>query len=60
MTLHEIQQILENRLLNLNETRKAAVNSGLLDRVVALDIDITSTEMSLQKIKDTLDAVSNI
>ena len=54
MTISEIISILENRLLNLNETRKAAVQGGLLDQIQSIDYDIATTIMSINTLKATL------
>ena len=53
MTIDEIIVILQNRLVNLEETRKQAVASGLLDQVNALDADIISTKNSLQALQQS-------
>lgn len=50
MTLEEVKNILENRLKNLEETRKVAVISGSLIQVASIDDDISSTKISLQQI----------
>lgn len=51
MTLEEILIIMENRLINLTETRKSAVSSGLLDQVVALDADLLTTTGTIKQLK---------
>lgn len=48
MNIPEIIAILENRIINLTETRKQAVASGLIDQVVSIDADLGTTQMSLQ------------
>jgi hypothetical protein len=54
MTLDEILVILQNRLINLDNARKAAVAAGSLDQVGNIDSDIVSTTSSIQQIKNTL------
>jgi hypothetical protein len=54
MTINEILTILDNRILNLTESRKAAVTSGLLDQVILIDNDMESTKTSIQALKETL------
>lgn len=54
MTLNEILIILQNRLINLQETRKLAVASGNLDQVNSIDIDIETTTVSIEQIKSSL------
>lgn len=53
MTVPEIIVILENRIINLTETRKQAVSSGLIDQVMSIDSDLTTTQMSLQLLYDS-------
>lgn len=59
MKLTEILTILENRLYNLVENRKAAVVSGNLDTVNKFDDDITSTSVSIEQIRKTLAAIDS-
>lgn len=47
MTIQELIVIMENRLINLKETRKNAVASGLIDQVIQLDADIESTTTTI-------------
>lgn len=54
MTINEILTILDNRILNLTESRKAAVTSGLLDQVILIDNDIESTKTSIRALKEIL------
>jgi len=42
---------MENRLINLVETRKQAVASGLIDQVTLLDADISTTNNSIALLK---------
>lgn len=51
MTLNEILSIMQNRIIALNEARRAAVNSGDLDGVVKIDSDLVTTHSSIEKIK---------
>ena len=51
MKLQDILVIMQNRLLNLNETRKLAVISGNLEQVMSIDADINTTENSIQQLK---------
>jgi hypothetical protein len=48
MTIQDIIKLMENRLLNLHQTREAAFNSGLIDQVVAIDNEISSTNQTLE------------
>lgn len=54
MTLNEILIILQNRLINLQETRKLAVASGNLEQVNSIDVDIETTTISISQIKASL------
>lgn len=54
MTINEILTILDNRILNLTESRKAAVTSGLLDQVILIDNDMESTKTSIRSLKEIL------
>ena len=51
MTVQELIFILQNRVLTLNEARKNAVNSGDPERVVQIDGDLLTTNISLDQIK---------
>lgn len=55
MRLDELLVIMQNRLLTLNEARKAAVNAGDLERVVQLDSDLLSTVTSIEQLKKTIE-----
>lgn len=55
MRLDELLVIMQNRLLTLNEARKAAVNAGDLERVVQLDGDLLSTVTSIEQLKKTIE-----
>ena len=54
MTLHEVLIILQNRLINLQETRKLAVTSGNLEQVNSIDVDIETTTISIDQLKISL------
>ena len=56
MTLQEIIFIMDNRLINLTETRKAAVSSGLIDQITLLDADILTTTGTIQQLNAALTA----
>lgn len=51
MTIQEVLVIMQNRIIHLNEARKAAVNMGDLDGVVKIDTDLVTTQGSIEKIK---------
>jgi hypothetical protein len=54
MTMNEILVILQNRLINLKETRKLAVASGNLEQVVSIDNDIVTTKNSIESIVNAI------
>lgn len=54
MTLNEVLVIMNNRLVTLNEARKAAVAAGDLDRVNQVDGDLMTTLSSIEKLKETI------
>jgi hypothetical protein len=54
MKLDEILVIMQNRILGLNESRKAAVVSGNLEQVMSIDADINTTENSIQQLKTAM------
>jgi len=45
---------LENRVLNLTETRKAAVFGGNLSQINQIDDDIENTKCSINELKKVL------
>jgi hypothetical protein len=51
MTIQELIIILQNRVLALNEARKHAANSGDPERVVQIDNDLITTNISLDQMK---------
>lgn len=55
MTLHEILMIMQNRIISLNEARKAAYVAGDLERVTQIDTDLVTTWTSIEKIKNTIE-----
>jgi len=54
MKLQDILIIMQNRLLNLTEARKSALSTGNLEMLANIDADITSTELTVQQLKDAL------
>lgn len=54
MTLNEVLNIMNNRLIALGEARKAAYASGDLEQVVRIDADLTSTVTTIENLKATL------
>jgi hypothetical protein len=54
MTISEILEILDNRIVNLTGARRTAVTTGHLDQVIIIDNDIESTNASIQALKDIL------
>lgn len=56
MALDELLTIMQNRLLALNEARKASFNAGDLERIIQIDHDITTTQTSIDQPKKTLGA----
>ena len=54
MKLQDILVIMQNRMLSLNEARKAAVISGNLEQVMLIDADINTTENSIQQLKTAI------
>jgi len=54
MTLEQILVIMENRLLNLEETRKQAFVSGFIDQVSNIDIDISTTKNTILYLKQAI------
>lgn len=55
MTLHEILMIMQNRIIALNEARKAAYSAGDLERVTQIDTDLATTYTSIEKLKSTME-----
>lgn len=54
MTLNEVLVIMNNRLVTLNEARKAAVAAGDLEKVVQIDGDLITTVSSIEQLKNTI------
>lgn len=55
MTLNEVLNILNNRLITLNEARKTAYAAGDLEQVVKIDADLTSTVTSIENLRKTIE-----
>ena len=53
MTLEEILVILQNRKIALMESKKAALSSGDLERIVFINNDLDSTINSIESITQT-------
>lgn len=56
MTLNEVLNILNNRLIALNEARKTAYNNGDLDNVVKIDADLINTVSTIENLKASIAA----
>lgn len=54
MTLTEVLLILQNRMIALDQARKAAVSSGDLANIIKIDEDILTTQSSIQRIQTML------
>lgn len=59
MTLNEIFTILENRLMTLKNAKINAVNGGDLENVIKIDNDIITTQITIDEIKEILNAEVN-
>jgi len=55
MTITELLTIMQNRLLTLNEARKAAVTAGDLERVVQIDGDLVTTYTTVEKLQKAVE-----
>ena len=55
MTITELLTIMQNRLLTLNEARKAAVAAGDLERVVQIDGDLVTTYTTVEKLQKAVE-----
>lgn len=51
MTLSDVIRIVNNKLHNLSVSKQAAIDAGDLDRVVALEEDIASTQNTLNQLQ---------
>jgi hypothetical protein len=60
MTLEEILVILQNRKIALMESKKTAVASGDLERVVIINNDLDSTINSIESITQTYNELNGI
>lgn len=54
MRLQDILVIMQNRILTLNEARKAAVNSGNIEQIAIIDSDLLSTQNTIKSLEDTI------
>ena len=54
MTLNEVLVIMNNRIITLNEARKAAVAAGDLEKVIQIDGDLMTTLTTIEKLKETI------
>lgn len=54
MTLNEVLVIMQNRIVTLNEARKAAATAGDLDRVNQVDGDLLTTLSTIERLKETI------
>lgn len=59
MSIDEILVILQNRLTTLRNARIVSVNNGDLENVIKIDNDIITTEITIDDIKETLNAEKN-
>lgn len=59
MTIQELINIMENRIINLEETRKNAFASGLIDQVNSLDNDLISTRATLASLYNSINPTNN-
>jgi hypothetical protein len=55
MKIDELLVIMQNRLLTLNEAKKAAQIAGDLERIVQIDGDLLTTITSIEQIKKAKD-----
>jgi hypothetical protein len=60
MTLEEILVILQNRKIALMESKKTALASGDLERVVIINNDLDSTINSIESITQTNNELNGI
>jgi hypothetical protein len=54
MKLDEIIKILENRVLTLTAARQNCVNSGDLNKINQIDVDLLSTTNTIEQLKNML------
>lgn len=50
MTLQELITIMQNRLITLNEAKKAATAAGDLERLIQIDGDVLTTTIVIQQL----------
>ena len=54
MTLQEVLVIMNNRIITLNEARKAASAAGDLEKVIQIDGDLMTTLSTIEQLKSTI------
>lgn len=60
MKIDDILLIMQNKLVNLSENRKAAFANGDLSTVTAIDLQIIETEKTIEQLKQALTLTNNI
>ena len=58
MKIEELLFIIQNRVITLNIARAAAVNSGDIENVIKIDGDLLSTQITIQQLKISMEAMS--
>lgn len=58
MKLDELLQVMQNRLVTLNEARKGAFTSGDVQRVNEIDGDLLTTQNTVEQLKLTIQAMN--
>jgi|688.fasta_scaffold493996_2 hypothetical protein len=53
MKLQEVITVLENRIRTLTDAKVAAFNAGDLQRIVELEADLLTTQISINQIKNS-------
>lgn len=56
MNLNEVLGIMQNRIMALNEARRSAAAAGDLPRVVQIDYDITTTNITIDQLKSIINS----
>lgn len=59
MRIEELLIIMQNRLIALNEARKSALSAGDPEKVVQIDNDLLTTNISIEQLKKMLSAPQN-
>lgn len=54
MTLNDLLVIMQNRALNLAEAKKHATINGDVHRIIEIDADIITTNISIDQLKAVL------